>query len=141
MAWYDMTEEEDESYTEHYSVLVSTTGTAVSDFTDVIFDGIAGIGNDESDRFVRLSRYSNQDIHIAFRHHNGETVQGRGELYIDHICFLSNSLEDGDDGIAEVAGSRVRLSPNPATSHVTVSANEVIRNIQLLSITGHWCTR
>lgn len=52
---------------EKYSVLISTTGTAVADFTDELVTEVLSDGNWHVNQFD-LSSYSGQNIYIAFRH-------------------------------------------------------------------------
>lgn len=52
---------------ENYSVLISTTGTAVADFTEV-YNAVSTA--DWEAIAIDLAAYDGQDIYIAFRHHN-----------------------------------------------------------------------
>jgi hypothetical protein len=59
--------------TEHYSVLVSTTGTAIADFTDVIWDETLTqtmVNWVYELREIDISTFAGQKIRIAFRHHD-----------------------------------------------------------------------
>lgn len=59
--------------TEHYSVLVSTTGTQPSDFTEVIWDETLTETMENwvfELREIDISTYAGQKIRIAFRHHD-----------------------------------------------------------------------
>ena len=53
---------------EHFSVYVSTTGTAVSDFTTPIMTDVTSA--DWTLKTVDLSAYTGQTVYVAFRHHN-----------------------------------------------------------------------
>ena len=62
---------QDPSYCqEHYEVLVSTSGTAASDFNSTpIYEETVATGRDDyQNRIVDLSAYAGQTIHIAFVH-------------------------------------------------------------------------
>ncbi len=63
---------DDEWFLEHYSVLVSTSGTAIADFTDNVHEET--LGSEVAGMFklvqIDLSAYDGQDIYIAFRHHD-----------------------------------------------------------------------
>ncbi|MDP2173618.1 MAG: choice-of-anchor J domain-containing protein [Candidatus Cloacimonadaceae bacterium] len=54
---------------EYYSVLISTTSSAISSFTTTLFSETLVNGNWLS-RSVNLSAYAGQSVFIAFRHHN-----------------------------------------------------------------------
>lgn len=54
---------------ENYSVLVSTTGTDIADFTDEVFTEVLA-SNVYEGRSIDLSAYDGQSIYIAFRHFN-----------------------------------------------------------------------
>jgi len=53
---------------ENYSILVSTAGTEIADFTDEVFTEVMTSDEWES-RSIDFSAYNNQSIYIAFRHH------------------------------------------------------------------------
>ncbi len=57
---------------EHYSVLISTTGTAVSDFTTLFSETLTGSMTSWGyvNRSLDLSAYRGSTVYIAFRHHN-----------------------------------------------------------------------
>jgi len=55
-------------YAETYSVLVSTTGTNISDFTEIYNETLASV--DIHEVTLPLNNYSGQAIYIAFRHWN-----------------------------------------------------------------------
>ncbi|MBP3762281.1 MAG: choice-of-anchor J domain-containing protein [Bacteroidales bacterium] len=100
----------------HYQVLLSTTGAASSDFTEVLFE--------ETDsakvyvqREVDLSAYAGETIRIAFRN---MTARGGDAMMIDDI-EISNTV-----GIRDVASATaISVSPNPATSMVEVKAEGI----------------
>lgn len=54
---------------DHYGVFVSTTGNAVADFTEMVFEETLESSVWEQ-RQVNLSEYLGQEIFIAFRHYN-----------------------------------------------------------------------
>jgi hypothetical protein len=59
--------------TEQYSILVSTGGTAISDFTDIIWNETLLTTMENWEYLLReidLSLYAGQTIRIAFRHHD-----------------------------------------------------------------------
>lgn len=69
LTWYE--KGQDPNYAaENYSVYITTTGHAISNFTatTAVYTGTAT--GDWVKRTVNLSSYAGQTIHIAFRHHN-----------------------------------------------------------------------
>ncbi len=56
-----------------YQVLVSTTGTELSDFKDIIFE-IDHEMVDWTERFISLQNYAGKSIHIAFRNNSNDMV-------------------------------------------------------------------
>lgn len=69
LSWYEKAQ--DASYSdEYYSVYITTTGHAVSNFTatTAVYSGLAT--GSWVKRTVDLSSYAGQTIHIAFRHYN-----------------------------------------------------------------------
>ncbi len=74
-----------------YQVLVSTLGTELSDFTDIVFD-VDHEMVDWTERFVSLQNYAGKSIHIAFRNNSNDMVL----LGIDNIIvkeIQSNSAK------------------------------------------------
>lgn len=53
---------------EHFSVYVSTTGTAIFDFGTALMTDVTG--SQWTEKTVNLSAYTGQTVHIAFRHYN-----------------------------------------------------------------------
>ena len=141
LTWYadaDFDEEFLGILAEHYTVLVSTTGTELTDFTEVLFDTTIHYntcGNNWHNQVIRLDNYSNQDIHIAFRHHDAQNVECRGDLLIDDICIYSN-IDNGNENISVVKNSGVTVFPNPASDLVKVTSNETIQSISVFTLTG-----
>lgn len=96
LSWYDKRATSD--YTDQYSVMVSTSGTNVADFTETIYTtNGSNVSSDEyTMRVVDLSQFEGQTIHIAY-HHFGSSSQGA--LYFDN--FMVN---DGRPVITMVKG-------------------------------------
>ncbi len=82
---------------ENYAIMVSTTGTNVSDFTDNIFEEILPNGtSDYNTRSVNLSAYAGQSIYIAFRHYN---VSDMFQLKLDDISITGSTGGGGGGGV------------------------------------------
>ena len=126
LEWWDYATYE-EDYAEHYSVLVSTTGTEISDFTGNVFETTLTQGVTWVQRVVSLADYAGQDVYIAFRHYN---CTDQLALAIDDISVTATT-----QGIDDVSTSLVKVNPNPATDVVTVSA-EGLREVSLLDLNG-----
>ncbi len=81
---------------ENYSVLVSTTGTNTSDFTEIFTEVSSG---DWQENNLSLAAYSDEQIYIAFRHHS---VTDMYYLCIDLLSVAT--LADGS-----VCGNAISL--------------------------------
>ena len=114
-------------FAEHYSVLVSTTGTETSDFTDNLFETTLAEGHTWTRRTASLASYAGQDIYIAFRHFD---CTDQNDLDIDDISITSPSAISINDDPTAFA-----LFPNPATSSVTVGLAESAQ-VTLLDLSG-----
>ncbi len=83
---FDRAAADEEFYAENYSVLVSTTGTDPSDFTEIYTETI-----DEGEilerRALPLDDYAGDNIYIAFRHHDCED---EGALLIENIAVYDS---------------------------------------------------
>lgn len=68
LSWW-ATGQDASDYAEHYEVLVSTTGTAASDFNATpLYEETVATSRDYQNRTVDLSSYAGQTIYIAFVH-------------------------------------------------------------------------
>lgn len=136
LTWYDYAYEI-EDFAEHYAILVSTSGTDMADFTDVIYETTIDKPMYWEQHIAQLNNYSNQDIHIAFRHYD---CTDQFKLLIDDICIFANDTTTHvnaiDNSALTVQGSEISIYPNPASDRVKVSANQSIVNITLFAING-----
>ena len=110
---------------EHYQVMVSTTGTNVSDFTSTLVDETLS----ESvwvRRSVNLD-FGGQEIYIAFVHNNCSDVF---RINLDDI-----NITAGTSGVEESELSQVSIYPNPATTMLNVHA-ENFREVQIINFLG-----
>lgn len=112
---------------DQYSVLVSTTGTEVADFTDIIFNETL-----DSDvwapRSFDLSAYAGQSIYIAFRHHD---VSDMFAFVMDAIHLPG--VDCNPDAIVEIKGESTNLYPNPANDQINL-ISAVKGNVQVTII-------
>ncbi len=79
---------QDGSYPDGYEVKLSTTGTAVSDFTETLFS-IGAENNEWTNRSLTLDDYAGQTVHIAFRNNSNDMFL----LLIDNIILKDVGTE------------------------------------------------
>ena len=117
---------QDPSYPqEHYQVLVSTTGTNISDFNTVLIDETLS-----STVWVKKSwdlDFANQNIYIAFVHNDCSDLF---RLNLDDI-----NITAGLTGVEENEMSNINVYPNPATNVINVSA-QGFEQYQLVNMLG-----
>ncbi len=117
-----------EGINSNYEVRLSNGGTAVEDFSTVLLAESEGNGYYRQ-RTIDMSSYAGQSIRIAFRN---ITAMGGDALIIDDI-ELSNTV-----GIDEVENNVLSVSPNPASTMVSVSAAGIEGNVtvQIVDLNG-----
>lgn len=101
---------------ENYTVLVSTTGTEIADFTDEVFTEVLSSIEWEG-RSIDLSAYDNQTIFIAFRHHD---VSDEFAFLIDAIA-LPGTVVCNPISTENVEAVSAKLYPNPVVNEMTVA--------------------
>lgn len=110
----------DPSYLDGYYVLVSSTDTQISSFTDTV--SIHAFENaDWTEHEVNLSAegYDNATIHVAFVLRSYDAFK----LYLDDIEFRT----EDPVGIEEQTAAQVVLYPNPVSAGLTIKGNDVLR--------------
>lgn len=122
---------QDPAFPDGYNVLLSTTGTNLSDFTVTLFS-VASENAMWTSRTADLTAYAGQTVHIAFQ--NNSTDQFI--LLIDDIEITQAPVSVNE---IKTEKPEVTLAPNP-TSTVTKIQIGLSRNadveIQLFDITG-----
>lgn len=120
---------------ENYSVLVSTTGNEVADFTDEVFTEVLESAGWEG-RTIDLSAYSNQTIYIAFRHHN---VTDEFSMLLDHIALPGDAVDctlstEDDNNIS----GNFSVFPNPSSGVVNLvnSGDTETYQVRVFDISG-----
>ena len=122
---------QDASYAaEHYAVLVSTTGTAVTDFTTV-FEETFTAGKAQAgwqQKTVDLSSYAGQNVYIAFRHFN---CTDQFVFNLDDVTVTNATVATGivENNIA------FSIYPNPATTVLNVNA-EGYNTLEIVNLLG-----
>lgn len=102
---------------EKYSVLVSTTGTEVADFTDELFTEVLE-SNLYEGRTVNLTAYAGQSIYIAFRHYDSTDNFG---FVLDAIALPGVNCTP--DAVTELETVESNLFPNPATDNLNITSS------------------
>lgn len=119
----------DASYAESYLVLLSTTGTAVENFTDTL---VAVVNEDIywTNHTVNLSEegFNAQDVHIAFVL---RTVDGF-KFYMDSLKIT------GEDpvGLGKIEEKTFKLFPNPATDNIAIEADFQVQLVRIRDLNG-----
>ena len=104
---------------EEYTILVSTTGTAIADFTDEVFADNLEYVNEWQARTVDLSAYNDQTIYLAFRHHGTSDLVG----FIIDAVKLPGTVNCNPDAVTELDKVESSLYPNPATNTLNITSS------------------
>ncbi len=105
----------DASYPNDYKVLVSTTGTSMSDFTAVT--GTLVPTTTSTTNGVDLSNYAGQSVYIALQ----DVSNNKFVLFIDNVQVVE--LESTEISLENVAYNQYVGSPNTQSLSVTVKNN------------------
>jgi hypothetical protein len=100
---------------EKYSVLVSTTGTNVADFTEIYTETLVAADTVFRQVVLPLSAYDGESIYIAIRHWD---VTDMFQMAIDDF-EIDAAVGENDNSL-----SRIAVYPNPANNMVTVENAE-----------------
>ncbi|NVK63761.1 MAG: T9SS type A sorting domain-containing protein [Flavobacteriales bacterium] len=119
----------DPSYPDDYQVLVSTTDTQLSSFTDVI----GSVQQEYATWYSRSadlssSGYQNQTIYVAFVN----TTDDGFALYVDNIRV---EVED-PVGINELNDISLSVYPNPVSNQLNIKTDASIELIEVVSLDG-----
>lgn len=110
-----------------YSILVSTSGDEVGDFTDTLFTGVMPAWN-WSRISYDLSAYAGQHIHIALRHHSSYDIFW---IFIDDFKVVPGNNAD----IHAAPFAPVAVVPNPTSGRVRVQSEDV-RLVNVMDANG-----
>jgi len=103
---------------ENYSVLVSTTGNEVEDFTDEVFNEVLS-STDWEGRSIDLSAYDNQTIYIAFRHFD---VTDEFAFLLDAIALPGEAIDCSIVGTEDAdITNTFKVFPNPTSGLVNLT--------------------
>lgn len=119
-------------YQEHYGVLVSTSGTAATNFTTV-FEETFSPNKAQTNwvmKTVDLSSYAGQQVYIAIRHFNCTDmfILNLDDITVTNATVVGNSIDE--------INSEVSVYPIPANNVVNVNAISNISNVEIYSISG-----
>lgn len=104
---------------EEYTVLVSTTGTDIADFTDEVFADNLLYVNQWQARTVNLSAYAGQTIYLAFRHSGVSDLVG----FIIDAVKLPGTVVCNPDAVFELNRVESTIFPNPATDNLNITSS------------------
>ena len=111
---------------ENFSVLLSTTGTAVADFTHPLLQNQTATA-EITQYTANLSSYAGQTVYIAFRHHD---ISDMFRINLDDVEVLVSGT-----GVNEYE-TVANVYPNPATDVVNVNTNAALQHIEIVSMNG-----
>jgi hypothetical protein len=109
-------------FAEHYSVLVSQTGTNYNDFTPIFSETLTdgSIYNFAFKlRTVSLAAYKGKDIYIAFRHHG---CSDQYILRLDDVLVSGTKKIIDYTGISDIKGQeQINIYPNPVANYINIT--------------------
>jgi hypothetical protein len=121
----------DASFPDGYQVLISTTDSLPSSFTDTLLTVIAenATGNTRSIE-LDLEGYANEDVFIAFQNN---TTNGY-ILILDDVSVLGAETA----GVFENPVRSISVFPNPTSDILQINSAESILNATIYSVSGQF---
>ncbi len=118
---------QDPAFPDGYSVKISTTGFAKTDFTIPVID-IPADSSYWTNRMFDLSAYDGQTIYIAF-------IQNTTDMFYILVDDIKVGVLTGieENSSADV---KVQLTPNPASDYMKVFASDMIQTIKVMNSVG-----
>ncbi len=115
---------------ERFSVAVSTSGTAVADFTVISEGAFVEAPTDWTEYSFSLDAYANQSVYVAIHCTSN-----------DAFAFFVDDLSVTADGVASIdnhLSSQFSVSPNPATNIINIknAENTSINKVVITDING-----
>jgi hypothetical protein len=127
ISWY--AKSHDPSFPDTYKVLLSTTGTAISDFQDTLML-VTSETPEWLKREMQIEGFEDQAVHVAFV----LTSFNGFKLYMDSIHIR---IEDPLALESElVATNTVSVFPNPSSEWVKLNSDLPIRDLHIYSLSG-----
>ena len=120
---------QDASFPDDYMVLISTTGTQISDFTDTLLE-VSGENFEWTNRIIDISSqgYNNQPVHFAFV----ENTRDLYKLYLDSITVV----KEDPVFVNELSEINFSIYPNPTSSKLIISSLSAIEKINVYNELG-----
>ncbi len=103
-------------YEEHYSVLISTTGTEIEDFTAILSQTLESI--DWVNIILNLNDYAGETIYLAFRHHD---VTDQNLIKLDNIVVEETPVSVEDELSVALVTRLNKNYPNPFNPVTSIS--------------------
>lgn len=132
---YTMQVGDDEDFAEHYKVAVSTTGNAVADFTNIVFEETC-TANDYYEvppywhpRLIDLTPFVGQEIYLTICHYDCE---GMYKIMFDSIQVYN----EVNVGVQMSDLFELTVYPNPSTDKVFINGEYDNARISLISADG-----
>lgn len=108
-------------YSETYSVLVSTTGKDIVDFTDVLMTETIDVGGQWMGVKLDFSDYEGQNVYIAFRHHDSTD---EFLMLLDAISLPGETLDCSlIDSVENLEVVEAKTFPNPANTEINITSD------------------
>ena len=119
----------DPSYPDDYMILISTTDTQISSFTDTLYGVINELETWQA-RNVNISDsgYVSQTVHIAFVNNTYDGFK----LYIDDIRMV----KEDPVGLIENTMDKISIYPNPSSDFIFINGNFTKATFAIYSLTG-----
>lgn len=121
---------QDPSYPDSYMVLISTTGNAVSDFSDTLY-----VGKETPPVWLNLtvsisdSGYNNVPVYLAFVDNSYYGYK----LYIDSVHIEKESTADVKEFAENV---KFNVYPNPTKGVLNINTSNNLQSVMLTNLSG-----
>jgi hypothetical protein len=127
ISWY--AKSHDPSFPDSYKVLLSTTGTAISDFQDTLML-VTSETPEWLKREMQIEGFEDQSVHVAFV----LTSFNGFKLYMDSIHIRIEDPLDLENEL--LAPNAMSVFPNPTSEWVKLKSDFPIHDLQILSLNG-----
>ena len=124
------------TYEENFDILLSTTGTNATDFTETIASNVIPPTTNQSYTFD-IPTYTGQDIYIAFRN----TTTDQNVLYIDNFEIKGIQINIPDDNFeayleANGMGDGIANNDNVSVTNISTVTTLDVSNQNISDLTG-----
>lgn len=115
---------------ERFSVAVSTTGTAVADFTVISEGAFVEAPTEWTEYTLNLDDYAGQQVYVAIHCTSNDAFA----FLLDDVKIINNGVANVDSHLS----SQFSVFPNPATNVVTItnSAGSSLNSVTITDING-----